>query len=479
MEEDGKVLSLHEMITRYIDPGITLHLAGGIGCPSAAVCEIIRQFHGTDPRFELIQSTITGHAINLLHTKLVRKAVFAAGADISTSGRPSRVMQRAWAEKTIELENWSLNSLQQRLLAGALGVGFLPTRSVSGSNMAGDNAEAFRDFVDPFSGQATGLVKALNPDVSIVHGCIADEYGNTVFAVPYGEDIWGPLAARKVLVTVEKVVPAEVIHRYAALVKLPGHAVAAVAEVPMGLHPFSLAAPGLEEIESYETDTAFLTDLHEAFADDEKLDAWIEEWVLGCASHADYLKKLGKQRLESLRFIPRTETVETEPDIPVTDTPATPEETVLVAAAREIEKSVLKSNHRTILVGAGNRAAAVLMAYHNLKEQGYRLDIVTGNGQIGYEPRGGALGTQGIASVYESTMLTDTITSLGVFIGGANNRCLSVLGVGQIDKYGNTNSTVTSTGQFLVGSGGANDAANAREVLVIVNQTRDRFPEVL
>lgn len=467
------------MIARYINPGVTLHLAGGIGCPSAAICEIIRQFHGKSPGFDLIQSTITGHAINLLHTKLVRKVIFAAGVDISTSGRPSRVMQRAWSEKTVEMENWSLNSLQQRLLAGALGIGFLPTRSISGSSLAGDNGKSFRDFVDPFSGETTGLVKALNPDVSIVHGCIADEHGNTVLPVPYGEDIWGPLAARQVLVTVEKVVPAEVIHRYAALVKLPGHATTAVAEVPMGLHPFSLAAPAPDEMPGYETDTAFLTELHQAFADDGKLDAWIEEWVIGCGGHEEYLEKLGEQRRDSLRYFTLKENGETETVQPALETPATPEETVLVAAAREIEKSVLKSGHKTILVGAGNRAAAVLMARYRLKEQGCRLDIVTGNGQIGYEPRGGALGTQSIASVYGSTMLTDTITSLGVFVGGGNNRCLSVLGVGQIDKHGNTNSTLTSTGQFLVGSGGANDAANASEVLVIVNQSKDRFPEAL
>jgi len=150
-----------------------------------------------------------------------------------------------------------------------------------------------------------------------------------------------------------------------------------------------------------------------------------------------------------------------------------------VAAAREIENRITAGSYRTILAGAGNRAAAVLLAYHNLKNKGYHLDIITGNGQIGYEPRGGALGTQGISGVYESTMLTDTLTSLGVFVGGARNKCLSVLGVGQIDRHGNTNSTLSADGRFLVGSGGANDAANASEVLVVVNQSKDRFPEKL
>jgi acyl CoA:acetate/3-ketoacid CoA transferase alpha subunit/acyl CoA:acetate/3-ketoacid CoA transferase beta subunit len=479
MEADNKVLSLHEMIGRYVRPGVSLHLAGGIGGPSAAICEIIRQFHGRSPGFELIQSTITGHAINLVHTGLVRKVVFAAGADISTSGRPSRVMQRAWAEKSVETENWSLASLQQRLLAGALGVGFLPTRSVAGSTMAASNSGAFCESANPFGGETTGLLRALNPDVSIVHGCVADAHGNTVLPVPYGEDIWGPLAAGSVLVTVEKVVPESVTNRFAALVKLPGCAVTALAEAPLGLHPFPLAAPGIPDIAEYDTDTAFLDELHEAFADDARLDAWIAVWVLGCATHQDYLARLGTQRIESLRYVPSKSAGTAEKVSPAPDALPTPEEMVLVAAAREIERCVLASGHRTVLIGAGNRAAAALLAHRKLKERGYRLDIVTGNGQVGYEPGAGALGTQGVASIHGSMMLTDTLTSLGVIIGGARNRCLSVLGAGQIDRHGNTNSTVTGEGQFLVGSGGANDAANAREVLVIVNQSRDRFPGTL
>jgi acyl CoA:acetate/3-ketoacid CoA transferase beta subunit len=67
----------------------------------------------------------------------------------------------------------------------------------------------------------------------------------------------------------------------------------------------------------------------------------------------------------------------------------------------------------------------------------------------------------------------------GVFVGGRNNRCLSVLGAGQIDSYGNINSTMASGNQFLMGSGGASDAARAREVIVVLDQSRTRFVETL
>ena len=479
-----KLLPLTEAVRRYVKPGMKLHLAGGIGGPSAAICEIIRQYWGTTPGFVLIQGTVSGHAINLLHCNLIKKLIFSACPDISTSGRPSKIMQKVWAEKSVEMENWSLCSLQQRLMAGALGVSFMPSRSIALSSMALANRESFQEIDDPFGSEArVGLVKAINPDISIVHGCVSDAHGNTILAVPYGDDLWGPLASSQVLVIVEKIVPTDFIRKYAALVKIPGHIVNAVSVAPLGLHPFSLANPGISDFNAYKTDTEFLQDLHRASADSHKLDTWIKEWVIDCATPEDYLNKLGSQRIMALQQI----TIEgaERPDFSVTSLSAepepeySPEEMMLIVAAREITRSVLKSKHRNILMGAGSRAVAVLLAYYQLRAKGYELELITGNGQIGYEPQPAELAMQSVVGVYSSKMLTDTITTHGVFVGGKNSRCLSVLGAGQIDKYGDINSTTTAEGQFLVGSGGANDAANAREVIVILNQSKDRFPKTL
>ncbi len=481
-QPESKLLPLRKAVERYLKPGVKLHLAGGIGGPSAAIGEIIRQYYGTTPNFLLIQSTLSGHALNLLHCKLVKKLIFAAGADISTSGRPSQIMQKAWAEKSVELENWSLCSLQQGLMAGALGVSFMPTRSIARSSLARDNKDSFKEIDDPFGGGGkTGLVKAINPDISIVHGCVADEQGNTILPVPYGDDLWGALASTNgVLVTVERIVPADFIKKHAPLVKIPGHIVRAVSEAPLGLHPFSLANPGISGFDAYEADTEFLEDLHQAFSSSQKLDAWIKEWVIDCPTPQDYLNKLGSRRVKALKQI--TTKGAKAPDFSLKAAPeAEPdsEEMMLIVAAREITKSVLKSKHRNILVGAGSRAVAVLAAYYQLKAKGYELGLITGNGQIGYEPLPAELAIPSVAGVYSSEMLTDTLTTHGVFVGGSNNKCLSVLGAGQIDRKGNLNSTTTAEGQFLVGSGGANDAANAREVIVILNQSKERFPESL
>lgn len=144
LEEQGKQLDLQEAVKRYVKPGIKLHLAAGIGGPSAAICEIIRQYWGKNPEFTLIQSTVTGHALNLVHSKLVKKLICSVCVDIAASGHPSKVVQAAYESKQIELENWTLNSLQQRLMAGAFGIPFMPTKSVLGSSIAADNEASFK-----------------------------------------------------------------------------------------------------------------------------------------------------------------------------------------------------------------------------------------------------------------------------------------------------------------------------------------------
>lgn len=478
----GKRLSLGDAVARYVKPGMTIHLAAGIGGPSAAICEIIRQFHGKNPQLTVIQSTLAGHALNLVHCGVVKKLVCAICAEISAASRPSRIIQEAHESGAIELENWSLCSLQQRLMAGAFGFPFMPTRSVLGSSIAEDNRESFREMEDPFGSEVkTGIVKALNPDLSIVHGCVADAQGNTILAAPYGEDLWGPFASTGVIVTVEAIVPTEFIRRYAAMVKIPGNIVKAVCEAPLGLHPFSFPNPGITDFDPYEQDIDFLNELGVAFRSSATLDDWVTKWIKECATHQEYLDKLGYERIAALKQKAghaKTTIFHGVSQIDI-KRPFDSEEMMLIAVAREIRNSVKKSGHTMILAGAGTGATAAFLAYYQLKAGGSEIELVTGNGQIAYTPIPGKSILMTEAGVRSSKILSDTVMTQGVFVGGKNNKCLSILGAGQIDKNGDINSTKTSQGKFLVGSGGANDALNAREVILVLNQSKDRFVEKL
>lgn len=482
LESENKVTSLKEAISAHVHPGMKLNLCGGIGGPSAAICEIIRQFQGTDPGFELIQSTITGHAANLIHCRLVKKIVFTAFMQIAASGHPSKVAQRACAEQQIEFENWSLLSLQQRLMAGAMGLAFMPTRSILGSTLAQELAGNCVEIDDPFhGGEKVGIVRALRPDLTIMHACAADQEGNLITAAPAGDDIWGPRASiQGVIATVDHIIDSVDASKYAPLVTIPGYLVKAVCLASRGLHPFSLVHPTLDFFTPYETDATFLVDLHRASQRPDLLNEWIHEWILDCAVHEQYLEKVDawhakKRPSASIPDHPKSSL----PSSTMTALGCTNGELLKIIAAREIVRSVIENQYRTLLVGAGAMALAARLAYFQLLNQEYRIQLITGNGQVGYTPDPKGASLQSINVVATSTMLTDTITTHGVLVGGGNSRCLSVLGAGQVDRFGNINSSRTSDGDFLVGTGGANDAANANEVILIVPHKSDRLVESL
>lgn len=149
----------------------------------------------------------------------------------------SRVM-RAWTESgRADFEEWSHMSMGLRYRAGAMGLPFMPTRSMMGSDVAGRHAGTTKDFVCPFTGEKLLLLPALNPDVAIIHVQRCDAYGNPqIDGLPFMDtDI--AMAAKRVILTTERIVSNDQIRRTPDQTKFPFFTVEAVAEVPYGSAP--------------------------------------------------------------------------------------------------------------------------------------------------------------------------------------------------------------------------------------------------
>lgn len=477
-----KVVSLKQAIEDNVEPGMTLHIGLEAG---AAACELVRQFWGRGPRFTLVMNMIGGHhALGLIHGGMVKKLIFATCADIYPRPYPNAVIQRAFKEKGVELENWSMLSLTQSLMAGALNLPFTTTRSVIGSDLARDNQHAIAVVEDRFgSGKKIGLIKSLNPDVSLIHGWVADTHGNTILSVPPRE-AWGAKASKKgVIATVEKVVSEDFIRRHSSLVKVPGSLVNAVCEAPNGAHPQSMNSRNLPEFEGYGLDHAYLKSFSKAGRDAGTFDHWIGEWILSCGTHDDYLNKLhavgaGGSRDDTDRqcgqHTPAAGAISGPGDHPKAS------EIAIICGAREIKEIVLKNRYKTMFAGIGISGLAGWCAYYMLKEAEYHVDLIAAG--IGYQPCPGDPLLISAANIATAKMISDSIDLHGVGAGGINSRCLGVLGAGQIDKKGNINSTVIRTGSgkeiYLSGAGGGNDIASlAQEVVVVAVNRANRLVE--
>jgi len=155
-----------------------------------------------------------------------------------------------------------------------------------------------------------------------------------------------------------------------------------------------------------------------------------------------------------------------------------PVEMMAVVGARKMKEKVIRGNYKTILAGVGISNLSAWLAYYDLRNEGYDLELTAEIGFYGYAPRPGDSWIFSFYNIPYCKRATDIADILGLVTGGENNRALGALGGGQIDKYGNVNSTKVPRERFLVGSGGSNDVASAaKEVVVVINQTRGRYLE--
>lgn len=463
----NKLTDLETALVRFITPGTVLHLT--TQC-RAATRAVQRVFRGQDLGLTLIMGRIGGgHGADLLASGLIKNVVAGSFGAVSRqyTGRLPQV-QNMFESGAVRFQHWSFFSMMQRLMAAAQGLPFAVTHSIAGSTMAALNAEDFVTIADPFGGaQPAYLMKALHPEVSILHAHAADEDGNVILLPPQEEGAWGAKAAtRAVIVTAEHIVSREYIRAHSHLVQLPGRYVSAVVHVPHGAHPGPFSSIVLPDLRGYDEDQEFNGAYFAAATGDAAgLERWVEEWIYAPASHQAYLDKLGAGRLERLTPAPAAPAKSDEKSAGTaapSDKPASDNERIMTLALRHILRRMDSQAYEAFLVGAGLSEVPATAAWVMLEEQGVQVDLVMGHGYYGFQP------VSGRSEPDPTTVMniTDAPTIYGTYMAGRPGKMLAMLGAGQVDRFGNMNSTLIK-GQILSGSGGSNDAASTCDVLVV------------
>jgi len=187
----------------------------------------------------------------------------------------------------LELEEHSNFSIGLGLLAAAMGVPYVPTRSLLGSDLVTNNPR--------LRPAEPGLlhVQAIEPDVAILHVQRADAEGHAHCWGNLGITREAGLAARRVILTAEEIVAPEVILSDPNRILLPPHRVAAVVHAPGGAHPSPVQG-------YYGRDHAAFAEYHGATRERDGYLRWLREWVLEVPDLQAYREKLG-DRLERLR----------------------------------------------------------------------------------------------------------------------------------------------------------------------------------
>src|SRR4030042_879576 len=336
VEGEDKVCSLDEAVGTHVKKGMSIGFAGRGG---ALINQLVREFWNKNPGFTIISTGISATVLSLIHGRLAKKVIASFLGDVYPSSGQNPGAQKAYLSGEVEFENWTMLTIPQRLLAGAMGWSVIPTRSIVGSSMEEENKESFAVIDDPFvPGQKMGLMSALRPDIALVHGAAADRCGNTIITYPLGIDVFGAWGAKYgASVRRERMVATEYIRSHSHLVRIPSYMVKAVCEAPYGAHPAGMPNCGLPEFEHYFEDYDFLTECRETSRDERKFSEWIEHWILDCQARDEYLAKLDRGRLLYLKGKAHSDSWKNEivaqiPDVNFDEEPNSLERIVVTAA---------------------------------------------------------------------------------------------------------------------------------------------------
>ncbi|MGO8914293.1 MAG: CoA transferase subunit A [Stellaceae bacterium] len=200
--------------------------------------------------------------------------------------------RRAAEAGTIEIREMDGPAIAGGLRAGATDLPYMLIPDIA-TDLPRVNPECYRPVPRRPGERPMFAVPAIQPDLLLLHGQQADEYGNVQLL---GGTFFDPLlaqAAKRVVVTVDRIVDPETIRRDNHLTKIPAAFVDAVVEAPFGAHPTASAG-------FYGMDEAHLADYVTASADEAGFRSYLDRYVNRAGGHPGYVDQVGRERLRSL-----------------------------------------------------------------------------------------------------------------------------------------------------------------------------------
>lgn len=290
-------MPLGEAVSRFVRDGMVIAAGTGLeSCiPFAAGHEIIRQ-----GRRDL---TLVGPISDILFDQLIGAgcvagvtAAWVGNVGAGTAYNFRRAVE-AGVPRPLEVEDHTNLTVALALAAGAMGVPYLPAKTALGSDIVREHPR-IRRAACPFTGETVLAVRALRPDLTILHVQRCDRHGNAHLWGNLGVSLEAARAAEAVLLTCEELVDEEVITSDPNRTLVPGFLVRAVAAVPCGSHP--------SPTQGYvNRDDRFYDEYHAETRTRDGFLAWLDRMVLGARDHRAYLDRLGESRVAALR--PRSE----------------------------------------------------------------------------------------------------------------------------------------------------------------------------
>ncbi|MEM0466169.1 MAG: CoA-transferase [Candidatus Thermoplasmatota archaeon] len=460
-----KTMTVREAVQKFVSDGCLI-ASGGFGhvrVSMSIVYEIIRQ-----RKQNLVMAGKTAvHDLDILvgagcvnHVEVA----YAFGHELrGLSPASRRAVESGRCTVVGEISN---AAYQWRFLAAMMGVPFMPTRVMLGTDTF--NTSSSQIMHDPWSGKPICLVPACYPDVCFIHVPRCDIYGNAQIDGISVEDYELARASRRLIITTEQLVDTKKIRQKPWQTVIPFYLVDAVVQEPFGAHPCQMPY-------QYFFDEAHIGEWLHCSKTDDGVQRYLEQYVFGVDTFQEYLKKVGgRERLALLQRIEQMKEPMQAPWLKAKNEKAAAEnysatELLACVAARLLE------DNKSVFVGTGLPMVAAMLAQ---KMHAPHLLLFFEAGGIGPQIPVLPISVGDSRTFYHAVAASSMHDAMAMAQAGYID--YGFLGGAQIDQYGNLNTTVIGPYDHptarLPGSGGANDVGSlCHKTIIIMRQDRHRF----
>lgn len=280
-----KTMTEREAVERFVEDGgyVSFDFSSFTRGPLCLIREIIRQRRRHlwyCAKFTLMESTL-----------LVASGC-ADRIDVGFMGL-GQTINRAVETGQVRVTEWTNGTLTLRHQAGGMGVPFLPTRALLGTDTL--KYSGAKVVEDPFTGKPIALVPAVNPEVGLIHVHQADIYGNARCFGPGVSPLETAMASKRVIISTEEIIDHDEIRKDPSKTTIPYYLVDAVVYAPFGAFP-----GGVQTL--YEMDFEHFAEYNAAERAPDTMQGYLEKYVWSCESNLDMLeKRVGLQRLADLK----------------------------------------------------------------------------------------------------------------------------------------------------------------------------------
>ena len=283
-----KVMTEQQAVSQFVSDSCYLgtELYGTVRCPMSLTREIIRQ---GKKNLRLCGQGVAESDLMLAAGLIKKLDVTYIGLEVyGISSALRRAVESGQIESVTE---WSNAAISWRMKAAAMGVPFVPVRSMLGSDTF--KYSAAKAVIDPFTGIKLCLLPAVILDVGLIHVHRADRFGNAQIDGTSGFAFEMARASKRLIISTEEIVPTEEIRQYPDHTIIPYYLVDAVVHAPFGSHPGEMAY-------AYERDDEIYCEWIEQSKTAQGAQAYLDKYVYGVKSHDEYLQLIGKEKLDKL-----------------------------------------------------------------------------------------------------------------------------------------------------------------------------------